>query len=101
MDATIEQKVRERAYGLWLASGMVHGLDNVHWLTAEAAIARAATAEPVVPTKPAAVKKPAKTAAGAVPSAGSPAVTAKRKVAAKVASKPRSAMKAEPAHPTA
>lgn len=39
MDTSFEQKVRERAYHLWLDDGMAHGCAQDHWLRAEKALA--------------------------------------------------------------
>lgn len=39
MDTSFEQKVRERAYRLWLDDGMAHGCAEDHWLRAEKALA--------------------------------------------------------------
>ena len=38
MDVAFEQQVRERAYGLWIESGQVHGMAHEHWCSAEAAM---------------------------------------------------------------
>jgi Protein of unknown function (DUF2934) len=42
-----EEKIRERAYAIWLDQGSIDGRDQEHWLEAEKEIAReGATAEP-------------------------------------------------------
>jgi hypothetical protein len=35
MDRTMEQRIRERAYEIWLANGSKDGEADRHWLTAE------------------------------------------------------------------
>ena len=36
MDAMFEQRVREKAYRLWIEAGQVHGMAHEHWCAAEA-----------------------------------------------------------------
>ena len=38
MDAVFEQRVRERAYQIWKATGMDDGAADRHWLSAEQAV---------------------------------------------------------------
>ena len=38
MDASFEQKIRERAYNIWMAAGREDGLAELHWLSAEQAV---------------------------------------------------------------
>ncbi len=40
MDATFEQQVRERAYGLWIEAGHIHGRAHEHWCLAEVMLKR-------------------------------------------------------------
>ena len=35
MEQTLEQRIRERAYELWLANGCADGQADQHWLAAE------------------------------------------------------------------
>ena len=46
MDMNFEQKVRERAYHIWMSAGMMHGSAHEHWVIAEKAVANE-TGEPV------------------------------------------------------
>ena len=65
MDAVFEQRVRERAYEIWKASGMGDGAADRHWLSAEKAMrveADEACAKPVKAAKTAS-SKPEKPAA--------------------------------------
>ena len=65
MDTAFEKRVRERAYEIWMASGMQSGSEDLHWLCAEQAVmsegnkACAKVAKPAKATKPAAATKPA------------------------------------------
>ena len=61
MDTVFEQKVRLRAYEIWLASGMNEGDAEHHWLRAEVSV-RNETEVPTGAGKAAAKAKPAKTA---------------------------------------
>ena len=38
MTQAIEQKIRERAYEIWVATGCENGLADLHWLSAEQAV---------------------------------------------------------------
>lgn len=38
MDYAFEQKVRERAYEIWMAAGMADGVADEHWLRAEQSV---------------------------------------------------------------
>ncbi len=58
MDASFEQKIRQRAYDIWVAAGK-DGLAESHWLSAERAVMGEITipnAEIVKTTKARAVK---------------------------------------------
>jgi hypothetical protein len=46
-----EEKIRERAYAIWLDQGSIEGRDQVHWLQAEKEIAEeeAAAGSPTPP----------------------------------------------------
>ena len=35
MDQTLTDRIRERAYEIWVASGLQHGAAEDHWLAAE------------------------------------------------------------------
>jgi len=35
MDQTLENRIRKRAYEIWIAHGCVHGQADQHWLAAE------------------------------------------------------------------
>lgn len=54
MDTNFEQKVREKAYEIWMAAGM-DGAADAHWIAAEQSVMN----ETVRPTKAVASKKPA------------------------------------------
>lgn len=56
MDATLEQRIRERAYEIWTAAGRVDGQADAHWLAAERDIVAARPAP--TPAKKAAATKP-------------------------------------------
>ena len=58
MDSGIEQKVRERAYDMWVAAGMEDGLADAHWLRAERAVMGESSA-PVIKMAKAAKPRPA------------------------------------------
>jgi hypothetical protein len=62
MSHEVEQRIRERAYQLWVLNGYSHGRDQEHWCTAE----REVIAATPVPAK--AKKKGAKVSAGAIAS---------------------------------
>lgn len=38
MTQATEQKIRERAYEIWMATGCENGLAELHWLSAEQAV---------------------------------------------------------------
>ena len=58
MAADREEKIRERAYAIWLDQGSSDGRDQEHWLEAEKEIAKEeATAEPKGDTVVASKKK--------------------------------------------
>ncbi len=38
MTQATEQKIRERAYEIWMATGCENGLADLHWLSAEQAV---------------------------------------------------------------
>ena len=44
MDHSLENRIRERAYEIWVAHGYVHGQADQHWLAAEREILAASTA---------------------------------------------------------
>jgi hypothetical protein len=43
MDQSLENRIRERAYEIWVAHDYVHGQADQHWLTAEREIMAAST----------------------------------------------------------
>jgi Protein of unknown function (DUF2934) len=43
MDRNLKERIRERAYEIWAASGYVHGQADQHWLAAEREILGAST----------------------------------------------------------
>jgi hypothetical protein len=43
MDRSLEKRIRERAYEIWIACGYVHGQADQHWLAAEREILVAST----------------------------------------------------------
>ncbi len=64
MDTTFEQKVREKAYEIWLQAGMGDGQAHEHWVIAEAVVTRelgvAAPMDEMKPARPSKAKAPAK-----------------------------------------
>jgi len=44
MDQNLENRIRERAYGIWTAHGCMHGQADQHWLAAEREVLAASTA---------------------------------------------------------
>jgi len=56
MDANIIERIRERAYLIWCASGCPEGEADAHWLAAEREILQSANA--AGPAKRTAAKKP-------------------------------------------
>lgn len=61
MSLDVEQRIRDRAYAIWLDEGCPHGRDADHWLRAERAILAEAAAVPDVAPVVAVVKAPRKT----------------------------------------
>ena len=98
MDIAFEQKIRRRAYEIWVAAGMGEGDAERHWLHAERAIrheAEVPTAEPDAEqvAKPVSAKKAgvpaAKTAAESKPATIKLAATKAAKAKATKAAAPR------------
>ena len=56
MEPTLEERIRERAYALWLAHGCVEGQAEQHWLTAEREMLALLMARPSAPATTAARK---------------------------------------------
>jgi len=46
MEQTLEQRIRERAYALWLAHGSAEGNAEQYWLEAEREVLAMLTAQP-------------------------------------------------------
>jgi Protein of unknown function (DUF2934) len=44
MDQSLENRIRERAYEIWVAHDCVHGHADQHWLAAEREVLAASTA---------------------------------------------------------
>ncbi|MCP1609327.1 putative membrane protein [Azospirillum lipoferum] len=61
MSVDVEQRIRDRAYAIWLNEGCPHGRDADHWLQAERAILAEAVAIPDRAPVVAVVKAPRKT----------------------------------------
>lgn len=76
MDMAYEHEIRERAYAIWLAAGMVDGDAERHWLHAEAALRDEAVA-----TRP--LRRRAASVAAAGPAKAKPAKATPAKAAAK------------------
>lgn len=55
MDADLLERIRERAYHIWCASGRPDGEADQHWLAAEREILQ--SAKPAAPTKRTVAKK--------------------------------------------
>jgi hypothetical protein len=55
MDPNLIERIRERAYNIWLASGCPHGEADRHWHAAEREILQAAKA--AIPAKRTIAKK--------------------------------------------
>ena len=55
MDTNLLERIRERAYQIWCASGCPHGESDRHWLAAEHEILQSAKA--AIPAKRTAAKK--------------------------------------------
>jgi hypothetical protein len=56
MDRSLENRIRERAYDMWIAHGCVHGQAEQHWLVAEREVLATSTA--VLTGKPNPKEKP-------------------------------------------
>ena len=56
MDQSLENRIRERAYDMWIAHGYVHGQAEQHWLAAEREVLATSTA--MLAGKPTPKKKP-------------------------------------------
>ncbi len=56
MDTNFEQKVRERAYEIWVSAGMADGNAHEHWVLAEEVVANEAgtsvASEPAMAASP-------------------------------------------------
>jgi len=61
MSVDVEQRIRDRAYAIWLEEGCPHGRDADHWVQAEHAILAEAVAVPDHAPVVAVVKAPRKT----------------------------------------
>ena len=61
MSVDVEQRIRDRAYAIWLEEGRPHGRDADHWFQAERAILAEAAAVADVAPVVAVVKAPRKT----------------------------------------
>jgi len=61
MSVDVEQRIRDRAYAIWLEEGCPHGRDTDHWSQAERAILDEAVAVPDHASVVAVVKAPRKT----------------------------------------
>lgn len=61
MSVDVEQRIRDRAYAIWLDEGRPHGRDADHWLQAERAILTETVAVPDHAPVVAVVKAPRKT----------------------------------------
>ena len=55
MDPNLTERIRERAYHIWVASGCRHGEADQHWLAAEREILQSAKA--AIPAKRTIAKK--------------------------------------------
>ena len=62
MDIAFEHEIRQRAYAIWVASGMNEGEAEAHWLHAERAVHTEAEAA-AISTAPKGKAKPAKAVA--------------------------------------
>ena len=74
MDSSFEDKVRERAYHIWMAAGRESGLADLHWLSAEQEVMDEITSPnaKVVKSKARAAKPIAATPIAASPIAAMP-----------------------------
>ena len=84
MDRQFEQKIRERAYQIWIEAGRMHGLELEHWTKAERDVAM---------TKPTALK-PAAGASATKPATVKVAKTTAKAVAPKTVATKAAATKA-------
>jgi hypothetical protein len=66
MGHELEQRIRERAYELWVMSGYSHGRDEEHWCAAE----REVIAAMPLPAKAKKKKSATKMPAGAIAASG-------------------------------
>ena len=67
MDANLYDRIRERAYEIWFATGCRDGEAEQHWLTAEREILHAA--KPAMPARRASAKKVSRPLGRATPKA--------------------------------
>jgi hypothetical protein len=67
MDANLYDRIRERAYEIWFASGCRDGEADQHWLAAEREILHAA--KPAIAAKRTSAKKVSRPLARATPKA--------------------------------
>jgi hypothetical protein len=67
MDANLYDRIRERAYEIWFATGCRHGEAEQHWLTAEGEILHAVNA--AMPARRASAKKVSRPLGRATPKA--------------------------------
>jgi Protein of unknown function (DUF2934) len=81
LDKTLEQRIRERAYELWITTGRHDGQADQHWLMAERELLAKLMAEATPPAppqpsaaKPAASRKPRSRATPTVAKAAARAV---------------------------
>ncbi|MBP2298615.1 hypothetical protein J2850_001298 [Azospirillum picis] len=90
-----EQRIRERAYAIWLDEGCPHGRDSEHWLRAEQALADDAAGLPDLSPVVAEVKAPRKAAAPktVAPKAAGPSKSVKAEEPAVAAAEPPKARK--------
>ena len=56
MDTNFEQKVRERAYEIWMSAGRADGMAHEHWVIAEKAVTTETGTPMSATTKTVAVK---------------------------------------------
>ncbi|MBP2303992.1 DUF2934 domain-containing protein [Azospirillum melinis] len=61
MSVDVEQRIRDRAYAIWLEEGCPHGRDADHWVQAERAVLAEVVAVPDHAPVVAVVKAPRKT----------------------------------------
>jgi hypothetical protein len=67
MDANLYDRIRERAYEIWFATGCRHGEADQHWLAAEREILQAA--KPAIAAKRTSARKAARPLSRATPKA--------------------------------